>query len=305
MKQLQATGLMIVLSSPSGAGKTTLSKAIIANDSNIKLSVSVTTRPMRNGEIDGQDYIFVDQAHYDELVKNDQMLEHAEVFGYSYGTPRKQTEEKLRAGFDILYDIDWQGALTLISKIPQDIVSIFILPPSMPVLEQRLRNRAADSESTIQRRLSEASIEISKCSFYDYIIINHDIEESISLIQNIISAERLKRTRLLGLQSFVDSLNTDIVEITQSDMELMKNAYVIDVRELHEWRMGHIPGALHIPLTKLFSEDFSLDKTKPCIIYCQHGVRSVTGAKFLKSKGFVEVASLRGGIAMWQGDLAY
>jgi guanylate kinase len=204
--QLKPQSLKIIFSSPSGTGKTTLAKALIKSDDKIKLSISVTTRPKRKDEVDGQDYYFISKSEYDELLEKELLLESAEVFGYSYGTFKKQTEDTLASEFDILYDIDWQGALQLI-KEDSSIVSIFILPPSIEILEHRLRNRDSDSEETMQRRLSEAKLEISKCVFYDYIIVNEDIEKSLTQIKNIITAERSKRVNLTNLQPFLGKFN--------------------------------------------------------------------------------------------------
>ena len=204
--QLKPQSLKIIFSSPSGAGKTTLAKALIKSDDKIKLSISVTTRPKRKDEVDVQDYYFISKSEYDELLEKELLLESAEVFGYSYGTFKKQTEDTLASGLDILYDIDWQGALQLIEQ-DSSIVSVFILPPSIEILEHRLRNRDSDSEETMQRRLNEAKLEISKCVFYDYIIVNEDIEKSLTQIQNIIAAERSKRVNLTNLKQLLGELN--------------------------------------------------------------------------------------------------
>jgi guanylate kinase len=301
--QLRSHGLKIIFSSPSGTGKTTLIKAILKNNKNIIPSVSVTTRPMRDGEIEGKDYFFINQSQYDELLEKNFLLESAKVFGYSYGTPKKQTEETLASGTDILYDIDWQGAKQLIEQSPQNTVTIFILPPSMKELEYRLRNRNSDSEEVIQRRLSEAKLEISKCVFYDYVIINDDINDSLAQIENIIAAEHLKRINSANLQIFLDRFIDDVTEVTEYEiLFLNKNACIIDVRELHEWQSGHIKGAIHLPLQKLLTGDFNLEKSKPYIAYCQHGIRSLTAAQFLKNHGF-QVMHLKGGISIWQSEL--
>jgi guanylate kinase len=299
---LKSTTLMIILSSPSGAGKTTLSKAIINSDPQVKLSISVTTRPMRPGEINGKDYFFISKDEYDELLQKDMLLEHAEVFGNYYGIPKKQTNESLDAGFDMLYSIDWQGALKLMEYKPSKIVSIFILPPSIEILEQRLRKRGSESEEVIQRRLKEAKSEISKYIFYDYLIVNDKIEDSLFKIQSIISAERSKLIHLSNLSSLIDTLNEEIIGIYEKDIPLINNSCIIDVREPHEWQSGHVKNALHIPLQQLLSNNYQLDKNKFYIVYCQHGVRSLTAAKFLKTHGF-HVAHLKGGLAVWQGEL--
>lgn len=302
--QLRSQGLKIIFSSPSGAGKTTLTKATIKNDNNIRLSISVTTRPKREGEIEGKDYFFTNQAQYNELLQKNLLLESAEVFGYCYGTPKKQTEEVLASGTDVLYDINWYGAQQLMECAPQNIVSIFILPPSMMVLEHRLHSRNSDDEEVIQRRLSEAKMEISKCMFYDYVIVNENIDESLEQIKNIIAAERLKRINSANLQTFLDRFIDDVIEISEDEALLAKNACIIDVRELNEWRSGHVDGAIHIPLQKLLAGDFELEKSKLCIVYCQHGVRSLTAAKFLKNHGF-QAMHLKGGVSVWRSKLSF
>ncbi len=301
--QLNSSGLMFILSSPSGAGKTTLAKSIIASNSQITLSVSVTTRQMRQGETEGEDYFFVSQNEYSELLKNNMLIEHITLFGNGYGTPKNQTEKALLKGCDVLYDIDWRGALELIKYKPEKIVSIFILPPSIETLERRLRNRAADNEETIQKRLSEAKSEISKCPHYDYIIINHDIDHSLKLIQSIITAERIRSSHFTNLQSFLSNLSGEVTTISEIELVQTKNVNIIDVRENHEWLSGHLNGTLNIPLQKLLAGEFELDKSKPCIVYCQHGVRSLTAAKFLKNSGFHHVTHLKDGLACWQGKL--
>lgn len=204
--QLTNSGLMIALSSPSGAGKTSLTKAIIAADPKTRLSISVTTRTPRPSEVNGKDYIFVDQDQYGDLLKNNMLLEHAEVFGHCYGTPKKQTDELLGAGLDVIYDIDWQGALRLLQLEQQRVVSIFILPPSIAILEQRLRSRASDSEETIQKRLAGAKLEISKCVHYEYVVINDQFERTLETIRGIIEAERSKRANLDNLHMFLEEL---------------------------------------------------------------------------------------------------
>jgi guanylate kinase len=302
--QLRSQGLKIIFSSPSGTGKTTLTKALLKNDKNIIPSVSVTTRPKRIGEVEGKDYFFITQPQNYELLEKNLLLENAEVFGYCYGSPKKQTDEILASGIDVLYDIDWQGAQQLIKHAPQNIVTIFILPPSMTVLEHRLRNRNSDNENDIQRRLSEAKLEISKCMFYDYVIINDDIDDSLAQIETIIAAERLKRLNSANLQTFLDNFIDGVIEVSEYEISLItNNAYIIDVRELHEWQSGYIERAIHIPLQKLLANDFDLEKSKPCIVYCQHGVRSLTASKFLKDQGF-QAMHLKGGVSIWRGKLS-
>ena len=197
---------MLVLSSPSGAGKTTISRLLLPADDQIDLSVSATTRPMRPNEIDGVDYHFVDQDTFDAMVVDDEFLEHANVFGHSYGTPRGPVEEALAAGDDVLFDIDWQGTQQLAEKAANDLVRIFILPPSTEELERRLRNRAQDPEDVLQGRMAKAADEMSHWAEYDYIIVNNDMAESLTQVQAILTAERLKRERRVDLHEFVERL---------------------------------------------------------------------------------------------------
>jgi guanylate kinase len=197
---------MLVLSSPSGAGKTTISRLLLPADDQIDLSISVTTRPMRPNEIDGVDYHFVDQDTFDAMVVDDEFLEHANVFGHSYGTPRGPVEEALEAGDDVLFDIDWQGTQQLAEKAANDLVRIFILPPSTEELERRLRNRAQDPEDVLQGRMAKAADEMSHWAEYDYIIVNNDMAESLTQVQAILTAERLKRERRVDLHEFVERL---------------------------------------------------------------------------------------------------
>jgi guanylate kinase len=197
---------MLVLSSPSGAGKTTICRHLLPADDRIDLSVSATTRPKRPNEIDGVDYHFVDQETFDAMVAGDEFLEHANVFGHSYGTPRAAVEEALKAGDDVLFDIDWQGTQQLTEKAAKDLVRIFILPPSTEELERRLRSRAQDPEDVLQGRMAKAADEMSHWAEYDYIIVNHDVAESLVQVQAILAAERLKRERRVGLHEFVERL---------------------------------------------------------------------------------------------------
>ncbi len=199
-------GLMLVLSSPSGAGKTTICRHLLPADDQINLSVSATTRPKRPNEIDGADYHFVDQETFDAMVAGDEFLEHANVFGHSYGTPRAAVEEALEAGDDVLFDIDWQGTQQLTEKAAKDLVRIFILPPSTEELERRLRSRAQAPEDVLQGRMAKAADEMSHWAEYDYIIVNHDVAESLVQVQAILAAERLKRERRVGLHEFVERL---------------------------------------------------------------------------------------------------
>ena len=203
-------GLMLVLSSPSGAGKTTLSRRLLEGDPAIELSVSVTTRPRRNGEIDSRDYHFIDRARFDAMVKDGGLLEWAEVFGNCYGTPRQPVDAALAAGRDILFDIDWQGTQQLREKADRDLVSVFVLPPSIPDLERRLRSRAQESDAVIRARMDKAADEMSHWAEYDYVVINHDIDRAFADVRAILAAERLKRERQTGLSGFVRSLQADL-----------------------------------------------------------------------------------------------
>ena len=203
-------GLMLVLSSPSGAGKSTLARMLMEKMPDLSMSVSVTTRPMRPGEIDGEHYHFIDKAKFEKMVKDGELLEHAPVFGNFYGTPRKSVEAALAAGQDVLFDIDWQGTQQLREKARADVVSVFILPPSAADLEKRLHSRAQDSDAVIRGRMSRASHEMSHWAEYDYIVINHDIDEAFAEVQSILKAERLKRERRTGLTTFVRELQRQL-----------------------------------------------------------------------------------------------
>lgn len=203
---LHRRGLMFILSSPSGAGKTTLSKKLLAADSDIKLSVSVTTRPPRPGEIDGVHYTFVSNAQFDAMVDEDDFYEWAEVFGNRYGTPKGAIRAALKEGQDFLFDIDWQGTQQLYQKDQQDVVRVFILPPSIEELHRRLAGRATDSAEVIAARMERARAEISHWDGYDYVIINDDIEVCFAKVRAILEAERMKRARQTGLIPFVREL---------------------------------------------------------------------------------------------------
>lgn len=201
---LHRRGLMFVLSSPSGAGKTTMSRRLLVDDPDIVISVSATTRPPRTGEIEGRDYRFVDDAGFDALVANDELLEWAKVFGYRYGTPRGPVETTLHDGRDVLFDIDWQGTQQLQqTDAASDLVRVFILPPTMAELERRLRGRGTDSEPVIAQRMRRAATEISHWGEYNYILINDDPDRCLGEIRAILKAERLRRKRQLGLANFV------------------------------------------------------------------------------------------------------
>ena len=199
-------GLLIVLSSPSGAGKTTISRMLMESDPEITMSVSATTRPKRPGETDNVDYHFVDDAEFDELVLTGEFVEWAPVFGYRYGTPKAPVKAALRDGRDILFDIDWQGTQQLKAAMGEDLVSIFLLPPSMAELERRLRARGTDSEDVIQDRMSRAASEISHWPESEYVLVNRDTGECLRQVQAIVAAERLKKSRQTDLVPFTRSL---------------------------------------------------------------------------------------------------
>jgi guanylate kinase len=204
---LQRRGLMMVLSSPSGAGKTSISRALLQSDPDIDLSVSVTTRPPRSGEVHGHDYFFIDQVEFNLMVNRGQLLEHAKAFGNYYGTPRAAVEDALGKGRDVLFDIEWQGTQQLAEKVRDDLVSIFILPPDWHELERRLFSRAQDTPAEINRRMAKAVDEMSHWAEYDYVIINRDFESSV---QSILHSERLKRRRQIGLSDFVKGLQAGV-----------------------------------------------------------------------------------------------
>src|SRR5947209_12126538 len=199
-------GFLLVLSSPSGAGKTTITRRLLERDPSFSLSVSVTTRPPRPGEIDGTDYRFIDQTRFDRMVARGELLEHATVFDHNYGTPRQPIEAALAAGRDIVTDIDWQGTQQLGASLPFDIVTVFVLPPSMAALEARLKTRAQDSPEVVAGRMAKSAEEMSHWSEYEYVIVNRAIDESVALVQAIVTAERLRRTRQVGLADFVNRL---------------------------------------------------------------------------------------------------
>ena len=200
-------GLMLVLSSPSGAGKTTISRKLLAIErERMALSVSVTTRAPRPGEVEGRDYFFIDGAKFAAMVAKGELLEHANVFGHLYGTPRAAVDAALAKGIDVLFDIDWQGTQQLRESARTDVVSIFVLPPDMDALEKRLRQRAQDSEEVVQGRMAKASDEMSHWAEYDYIVVNREIEASVDRVRAILTAERLKRDRQIGLGDFVRGL---------------------------------------------------------------------------------------------------
>jgi len=199
---------MLVLSSPSGAGKTTISRAMLERDDNLTMSISATTRPMRPGEEDGKDYYFVDEDKFNQMIKDGELLEHANVFENFYGTPRKPVEEALARGMDILFDIDWQGTQKIADDeiAGKDLVSVFILPPNTSELENRLRTRAQDPEEVVQQRMSKASDEMSHYREYNYVIVNDEIEASVQQVQTILATERMHIERQIGLHEFVQEL---------------------------------------------------------------------------------------------------
>ncbi len=209
-RNIARRGLMLVLSSPSGAGKTTLSRMLLKADRGVRLSVSVTTRSKRRGERDGRDYHFIDRARFKAMVKKSELLEWAEVFGHWYGTPRRPVLNALKAGRDVLFDIDWQGTQQLSEKARDDLVSVFILPPTVNELERRLKRRAQDSKAVIGARMAKAAGEMSHWPEYDYVIVNRDLAEAFAEIQAILAAERLKRERQVGLSEFVRSLRAKL-----------------------------------------------------------------------------------------------
>jgi guanylate kinase len=204
--KIERKGLMLILSSPSGAGKTTISKRLLDMEQGISMSVSTTTRPMRKGEIEGKDYYFVSHDKFQDMVKKGEFLEHAHVFGNNYGTPSKPVADKLSSGSDVLFDIDWQGTIQLKEKCKPDVVSIFILPPSMKELESRLRVRAQDDEKVIKERMDKASHEISHWGIYDYVLVNDDIDEAVTKVVHILRAERARKKRQTGLENFISKL---------------------------------------------------------------------------------------------------
>lgn len=202
---LKRRGLLFILSSPSGAGKSTIARMILESDDGIGLSVSATTRPMRAGETDGVDYHFVSNDEFDEMVAGGKFLEWAHVFGHRYGTLKAEVWKQIEDGRDVLLDIDWQGTQQL-KQVDPDIVRVFILPPSMPELERRLRSRGTDSDEVIASRMARANVEISHWAEYDYVLINDDAEKCRSLVHTILKAERLKATRRIFLHDFVREL---------------------------------------------------------------------------------------------------
>jgi guanylate kinase len=204
---LHRRGLMFILSSPSGAGKTTIARRLLEEDGAIRLSVSATTRPPREGEVEGVDYHFVSAAEFERMVAEDEFYEWAPVFGHSYGTPKAHIRDELKNGRDFLFDVDWQGTQQLSQKAGRDVVAVFILPPSIDELRRRLTARATDSDEVIAGRMARARAEISHWDGYDYVVINDDIDECFARVKQILAAERMDRERQTGLIDFVRGLS--------------------------------------------------------------------------------------------------
>jgi guanylate kinase len=203
---IKRRGLLFVLSSPSGAGKSSVAKALLDSDPNLTISVSATTRAPRPGEVDGKDYIFVSKEKFQNMIDGDEFLEHATVFDNSYGTPKQPVEQAMSNGHDVLFDVDWQGAQEIQDYAGDDLVSVFILPPSVEELERRLKSRAQDSDEVVKGRMEKATSEMSHWDAYQYVIINQDIDKTVSNARAILKAERLKRRRQQGLVGFVREL---------------------------------------------------------------------------------------------------
>jgi guanylate kinase len=207
---IRRRGLMLVLSSPSGAGKTTLSRMLLEHDRGIELSISVTTRAKRRGEVNGRHYHFIDRKKFDQLVRDGDLLEYAEVFGNGYGTPRKPVEKALKQGRDVLFDIDWQGTQQLRERARDDLVSVFLLPPSSGELSRRLHTRALDDKKVIRARMAKSGDEMSHWPEYDYVVVNRDLDRAFGDVRAILHAERLKRERQTGLSAFVRGLQSKL-----------------------------------------------------------------------------------------------
>ena len=209
-KVIARRGLMLVLSSPSGAGKTTLSRMLLTSECGIELSISVTTRAKRRGEVNGRHYHFIDRRKFDQLVKAGDLLEYAEVFGNGYGTPRKPVERALKQGRDVLFDIDWQGTQQLAERARDDLVSVFLLPPSSGELSRRLHTRALDDKKVIRARMAKSGDEMSHWPEYDYVVVNRDLDRAFGDVRAILHAERLKRERQTGQSAFVRRLRSEL-----------------------------------------------------------------------------------------------
>jgi guanylate kinase len=206
---IERRGLMLVLSSPSGAGKSTISRRLLAGNNALIMSVSATTRPKRAGEVEGRDYVFVDKSAFERMMKGGEFLEHATVFGNLYGTPAAPVRAALDRGQDVLFDIDWQGTQQLKEKAREDVVSIFVLPPSRAELERRLHTRAEDHADVIAQRMAKADDEISHWAEYDYVVVNDDVDKAQRQVEAILTAERLRRARQPGLSAFVKSIGSN------------------------------------------------------------------------------------------------
>jgi guanylate kinase len=204
--QIKRRGILLVLSSPSGAGKTTITRALVAKDRKLKMSVSVTTRPRRPREIDGKHYHFITRTAFDAMVAAGELLEHAVVFGNCYGTPRRPVMRALGVGNDIISDVDWQGTQQLAANVRDDLVSVFILPPSIAALKRRLQTRAQDSREVVAGRMAKSADEMSHWAEYDYVIVNQDLDDSVRQVRAVLDAERKRRDRQLGLADFVNRL---------------------------------------------------------------------------------------------------
>jgi guanylate kinase len=204
--RIKRRGFLLVLSSPSGAGKTTITRRLVERDPELYMSVSVTTRPRREEEVEGRDYFFIDRRRFQEMIARGELLEYASVFDNCYGTPRGPIERALPAGRDVVGDLDWQGTQQLVESVRDDLVSVFVLPPSLAALEARLRLRAQDSATVVAARMAKSAEEMSHWSEYDYVIVNRDIEDSVAQVRAIVTAERLCRGRQVGLADFVDRL---------------------------------------------------------------------------------------------------
>jgi len=203
---IKRRGILLVLSSPSGAGKTTITRALVKRDRTLKLSISATTRPPRPGETEGKHYYFVTSERFAAMVQNGELLEHAQVFGHDYGTPLAPVTRALESGADIVSDVDWQGTQQMKARMRDDLVSVFILPPSIAALESRLKRRAQDSREVVRARMAKSSDEMSHWAEYDYVVVNRTLEKSIAEVAAILAAERLRRQRQLGLDEFVNRL---------------------------------------------------------------------------------------------------
>jgi len=204
--ELGRRGLMLVMSSPSGAGKTTIAREVLKRDSEIAMSVSATTRAPRPGEQEGKDYFFVTEENYKAMVVAGEFFEHAKVFDNYYGTPRAAVDQELKAGLDVLFDVDWQGTQQLRENARDDLVSIFVLPPSTDELARRLTERAQDTEDVVSSRMAKAADEMSHYIEYDYIFVNNDLEKSVERVRAVLEAERMKRERVVGLHEFVENM---------------------------------------------------------------------------------------------------